>query len=91
MFEISESFIISLIELTTIMFLWSKFSLKEESSKVKNISVIFLGSLTLAVSLYIGVNIIIVYIIIILSVKFIYKRPLIYNIFIANVFIFLYG
>jgi two-component system sensor histidine kinase AgrC len=59
------------------MFLWCKFFIKEESDMLKNLLIIFIGSLLAACINITNINPISSYLIVILLIKFIYKRNLI--------------
>ncbi|MFT5874725.1 MAG: two-component system sensor histidine kinase AgrC, partial [Clostridium sp.] len=77
MLGILQQFIANAIELTIFMILWSKISLKDENNWFKNLFVILIGSSAMIVTsntnMYI--NILISYMSLILSIKFIYRRP----------------
>ncbi|MBU3179726.1 hypothetical protein [Clostridium psychrophilum] len=78
MLGLLQQFSANFIELTVFIILWSNFSLKDENNWLKNLAVILIGTSVMIVSSNANVylNIIISYLSVILSIKFIYKRQL---------------
>ncbi|SDO69871.1 sensor histidine kinase [Clostridium gasigenes] len=76
MLEIIQKFVVNSIELTVLMILWSKFSLKYENNWFKNLFIILIDSSIIIVTTNTNsyLNIIISYLSVIFLVKFIYRR-----------------
>jgi len=79
MIDIIQQLLANFIELTVFIILWSSFSFKDENNWLKNLCVILIGSGVMIVTSNadIYLNVLISYLSVILSIKFIYRRPLI--------------
>ncbi|MBB6713937.1 sensor histidine kinase [Clostridium gasigenes] len=91
MLEIIQKFVVNSIELTILMILWSRFSFKYENNWFKNLFIILIGSSIMVVTTNTNtyLNIIISYLSVIFSVKFIYKRLFIRTILEFIIFFFI--
>jgi len=77
MIDMLQQGLANFIELGVFMTLWSNFCLKDENNWLKNLFVILIGSSVMIVTsnANIYLNVIISYLSVILSIKFIYRRP----------------
>ncbi|MBU3130982.1 GHKL domain-containing protein [Clostridium gasigenes] len=91
MLEIIQKFVVNSIELTILMILWSRFSFKYENNWFKNLFIILIGSSIMVVTTNTNtyLNIIISYLSVIFSAKFIYKRLFIRTILEFIIFFFI--
>ncbi|AJA48573.1 putative histidine kinase [Clostridium pasteurianum DSM 525 = ATCC 6013] len=77
MIEFIKTFSNIFIELITIIFLWSKLFLKEESNLSKNLSVIFISSIAVTFIDLMDINTVFGFLITIFAIKFLYCKKLI--------------